>query len=60
MELNTHLTPRELAERWSMSVDTLNNWRCAGKGPKYLKKGYMILYPLTQVRRFEKTRKTKR
>lgn len=32
---------------------TLSNWRTAGKGPKFLKVGKMILYRIEAVRAWE-------
>ena len=37
--MSTLLTPRELAERWGMSADTLKKWRCVKKGPPFIKLG---------------------
>jgi Helix-turn-helix domain len=33
------ITPKELAERWGMSADTLKKWRCVKKGPPFIKLG---------------------
>ena len=33
------VTPKELADRWGMSVDTLKKWRCIKKGPPFIKIG---------------------
>lgn len=49
-----HLTTTDLAIRWQMSSGTLSNWRVAGKGPKYIKVGKKVLYPVDEVERFEK------
>lgn len=49
-----HLTPEELAERWSVKEGTLANWRVRSYGPKFLKLGGLIRYPLNEVERWEK------
>lgn len=51
--MNEFLTPQQLAERWSMSVGTLQNWRVKGKGPRYIKLGKgragKVLYRLDDI-----------
>lgn len=44
-----HLTPRELAARWKMAEQTLANWRHTGKGPRLVKIGRKVLYPMAEV-----------
>jgi hypothetical protein len=48
-----HLTQLELADRWRLSGRTLEKWRQAGRGPRYLRVGGRVLYPLEEVARFE-------
>ncbi len=50
-----YLTPQALAERWCgvVTLATLSNWRSAGRGPRFLKAGGRVLYPLQEVERFE-------
>ena len=48
-----HLKPEEVAQRLRTSVGTLSNWRMQGRGPKYIKLGRKILYPLREVEAFE-------
>ncbi len=48
-----HLTPVELAKRFRMSVGALANWRVQGKGPKFMKVGSKVLYPLSEIEMFE-------
>jgi hypothetical protein len=44
------LTPADLAARWSVSVGTLANDRCAGRGLRYVKvNGSRIRYRLADV-----------
>ena len=54
-ENKKYLTPKELAERWSVSLHTLASWRkCSmGKGPKFVKIGG-VLYPLDEVIKYER------
>ena len=47
------LTEQQLATRWQMSVRTLQNWRWQGRGPRYLKIGARVLYPLEEVEAHE-------
>lgn len=48
-----HLTPRELAARLGLHVVTLANWRVKGRGPKYVKAGKAVRYPLSRVEAWE-------
>lgn len=50
-----HLRPDELAARWrgAISEKTLANWRSIGYGPKYLKLGNRVVYPLADIERWE-------
>lgn len=43
----------ELAERWKTSHRTLQRWRKLGYGPRWLKIGAGIRYPLTEILAFE-------
>lgn len=52
----THLTAEELADRWRMSPGTLQNHRTQGKGPKFIKFGRRVLYPLSEVEAYEAAR----
>lgn len=49
-----HLLPKEVAARLRINVGTLANWRTAGCGPKFIKFGHKILYPLSEIEAFEK------
>lgn len=49
-----NLTPKETAERLRLSHGTLSNWRVQGCGPKFIKMGKKVLYPLAEVEAFEK------
>jgi hypothetical protein len=49
-----NLLPTEAAERLRVSVGTLANWRTAGEGPKFLKFGRRVLYPVPELEAFER------
>ena len=51
-----HLDQNELAERWSFSPRTLEQWRWRGIGPRYLKLGGRVIYRLSDVEAFEADR----
>jgi hypothetical protein len=48
-----HLTQLELAERWRLSGRTLEKWRQTRRGPRFLRVGGRVLYPIEEVERFE-------
>lgn len=48
-----HLNQRELAERWGISTDSLERWRCEGLGPVFLKLQGRVLYRAEDVEAFE-------
>ena len=52
------LTTQQLADRWGISSQTLENWRSQGKGPKYVKlgpgKSSPIVYRLADVEKYER------
>ena len=51
------LTPGQLSKRWDgrPSVNTLNNWRSIGRGPKFVKFGRGIVkYPISEIETYEK------
>jgi len=33
------ITPAQLALRWGLNINTLNQWRAAGTGPKFIRLG---------------------
>lgn len=53
---DTHLKPRELAARLKMHVVTLANWRVRGVGPKFVKSGSRVRYPVREVEAWEQSR----
>lgn len=48
-----HLNQRQLAERWDISLRTLERWRCEGIGPLYLKLQGRVLYRVEDVDNYE-------
>lgn len=48
-----HLRAHDLAERWGLTVKTLSNWRCIGKGPTFVKVHNNVRYRLSDVLAFE-------
>ncbi|MBF0214986.1 MAG: helix-turn-helix domain-containing protein [Magnetococcales bacterium] len=51
-----HINPFQLARRWGINPKTLQNWRCRGTGPPYLKIGGHILYRLEEIEAYEADR----
>ena len=58
-----NLTTEELAARWKMSPQTLENWRSQGTGPKYIKlgdaKSALVIYRLTDIEKWERKHERK-
>lgn len=51
-QLEPLLTREHVAKLFSVTPKTLDNWRCLGKGPKYLKFGARVLYRQEDVRNY--------
>ena len=51
-EASMMLTTKQAAAHLSLSVSTLNKWRCYGTGPKYLKLGRAVRYSHDELNRF--------
>ena len=49
----SHLSTRELGERWNISPRTLERWRYAGEGPRFLKLGGRVVYRIAHIEAFE-------
>ena len=49
-----YLTPKEVANRWRLSEQTLANWRHGRKGPPFVRIGAKVLYPTEGIHAFEK------
>lgn len=41
------------AEYLGIALKTLDKWRCAGRGPRYLKLGARVLYPQGELDAFK-------
>lgn len=48
-----HLNQRQLADRWDISLRTLERWRCESIGPQYLKLHGRVLYRVKDIENFE-------
>lgn len=53
LQVGNHLTISGLAKRYDMHPVSLSNWRVKGKGPKFIKVGKKIFYPLEEVEAYE-------
>ncbi len=47
------LTQADLADRWQLSGRTLEAWRQRGVGPRWLRVGRAVRYPIEEVEAFE-------
>lgn len=45
---------KELAHKYGLSENTPAQWRVAGVGPKFLKFGKIVLYPIVEVETWER------
>ena len=52
-----HLTPRELAARWTISARTLERWRLLRRGPAFIKVEGVVRYPVKSVEDYELSRR---
>lgn len=48
-----HLDQKGLAKRWLISPRTLEQWRWQGRGPRYLKIGGRVIYPVAEIEAYE-------
>ncbi len=51
--MQTHFTPKQLAERLQISEYTLASWRCKGEGPQFMKFGKAVRYSVESVNEWE-------
>ncbi len=53
------LSPEQLSDRWgnAVGVPTLANWRVKGKGPRFVKVGGRVRYPIVDVEQWEEKRR---
>ena len=49
----SHLSTRELSERWNISWRTLDRWRWACEGPRFLRLGGRVVYRIADIEAFE-------
>ena len=49
----TYFKQETLAKRWDLSTRALEQMRYQGRGPKYLKIGNRVRYPLAEVEQYE-------
>jgi hypothetical protein len=47
------ITEKQLADRWNISVKAIQRWRVVGQGPKWMKFGSAVRYPLAEVEKVE-------
>ncbi|HBK80660.1 MAG TPA: transcriptional regulator [Nitrospinae bacterium] len=52
------LTPTEVADLFTVSVDTLKKWRVKGEGPDFYKIGRVVRYDLSSVQKYMKANLT--
>ncbi len=48
-----HLNQVDLSRRWKVSPRTLERWRWAGFGPRYIKIGGRVVYRLEDIEVYE-------
>lgn len=50
-----YLRPADLVARWcdAVTLSTLDNWRSQNRGPRFVKIGGRVLYPLHEVEAYE-------
>tara|TARA_R100001443_G_scaffold114702_1_gene131060 strand:+ start:634 stop:831 length:198 start_codon:yes stop_codon:yes gene_type:complete len=51
------LTPKELAERWRVHVNSVERWRREGKPPDYILINGKILYNLADIEALESAKR---
>ncbi len=53
----TMLSQQELAQRWGRSVCAIGLSSALGLGPKYVKAGGVLMYPVEEVQKYERARR---
>lgn len=56
MPNQTMLSQKELAQRWGRSVCAIGLSSAVGLGPRYVKAQGMLMYPVTEVQKYERAR----
>lgn len=46
------LSEKEVSELLKIRPTTLRAWRCRGRGPRFVKAGGRVLYPVSELERF--------
>lgn len=49
----TSINETQLAERWGLSIKTLQDWRRKGTGPAYLKFSKAVRYRIETIEQYE-------
>jgi predicted DNA-binding transcriptional regulator AlpA len=49
-----YLTLTEVAERYRTTPATVRYWRHCGRGPRGVRIGTRVLYPLSEIERFDR------
>jgi hypothetical protein len=52
--ITKHLNQIDLANRWKLSPRTLERWRWAGEGPRFMKLGGRVVYRLEDIEEYER------
>jgi predicted DNA-binding transcriptional regulator AlpA len=55
LKATVHLTTEEVANRYQISEIMVKRWRTNGGGPRFLKIGRRVVYPLSELEAWEKT-----
>jgi hypothetical protein len=50
------LSQQELAQRWGRSVSAIGLCSAIGLGPRYVKQGGALRYPVEEVQKYERAR----
>jgi uncharacterized protein YjcR len=53
MIMSEFLTTNDLAERWGVHPVTVRKWKKRGTGPKWVKIGGKVMYPIDKVKEME-------
>jgi hypothetical protein len=53
MSMEDFLTLAEVAERYRTHEHTVRHWRLKGYGPRGVRVGRQVLYPVSEVERFD-------
>lgn len=48
-----HLTTDEVAKRYQTHPVTIKKWRIEGRGPRFIKIGRRVLYPIQELMKWE-------